>query len=148
MSLWACPSDTLCLSPPQPDHTTPVMIVLALPSGYNYSVFCFSPFFRFLSYPRFLFFSLALFLSAWLGLDTIVQAEGCRAVVFVFTAPRTPLSALWLWTSWGQGLWAGWEVGVVTEDPLASNPPTLSVLLFPKSSFLSNYFCLLSLPGQ
>lgn len=33
----------LCVSPPQPDHSAPVTALLALPTGYNYSVFCCSP---------------------------------------------------------------------------------------------------------
>ncbi len=62
-----------CLSPPRPDHTAPVTTVLALPTGYNYSAFCCSPFSLSLA------LSLSLSLSARLGLDTEVQAEGPRA---------------------------------------------------------------------
>ncbi len=64
-----------CLSPPRPDHTAPVTTVLALPTGYNYSAFCCSPFSLSLS----CFLCLSLSLSARLGLDTEVQAEGRRA---------------------------------------------------------------------
>lgn len=41
----------LRLSPPRPDHTAPVTTVLTLPTGYNYSAFCCSPFSPSLSLP-------------------------------------------------------------------------------------------------
>lgn len=116
----------LCLFPPWPDHTAPVTTVLLLPTGYNYSAFCCYPF------SLSLMFSLPLSLSARLGLDTEVQAEGRGAAALCSQrAERHSLCRGSEQVGGGnakggkgkgrrgvlltgcQGLWAAREVGVV-----------------------------------
>ena len=66
--LRARPGDALTSASLSLSSPAPVTTVLALPTGYNYSAFC-------CSLPLSCF-SLPLSLSAWLGLDTEVQAQG------------------------------------------------------------------------
>lgn len=157
----------LCLSPPRLDHTAPVTTVLALPTGYNYSAFCCSPFFLSLSLSR--VFSVSLSLSS-AGSWHRGPGRGPQGRCFVFTTRWTPLTAPWLWT--GGGWWCergkgkgrrggvthwmprplGWRGGggggVVGEDLLPSNPPTRLPFSVSISSFLFHLLSLsLSVPG-
>lgn len=80
---------TLCVSPPRPDHSAPVTAVHALPTGYNYSVFCCSP------------FSLSHLLSVSLspaGSWHQGPGGGPQGPCFVFTTCWTLLTAPLLWT--------------------------------------------------
>lgn len=84
----------LCVSPPQPDHSTPVTAVLALPTGYNYSVFCCSPFSLSLSHLSSVSLSPA---GSWHQRP----GGGPQGPCFVFTTCWTLLTAPLLWTGRG-----------------------------------------------
>lgn len=84
----------LCVSSPQPDHSAPVTAVLALPTGYNYSVFCCSPF----SLSHLFSVSLSLAESWHQG-----PGGGPQGPCFVFTTRWTLLTAPRLWTGRGGG---------------------------------------------
>lgn len=122
-----------CLSPPQSNRTAPVTSVLTLPTGYNYSAFCCSSFSLSLSHV----FSVSL--SARLGLDTEVQAEGRGAAALCSQHAerhslhrRSQQVGVVEGEEGGGGAFTHWmqrplgcrEVGVVGEDLLPSNPPT------------------------
>lgn len=148
----------LCLSLPWPDHTAPVTTVLALPTGYNYSAFCCTPFS--LSHSSFLCLSLS-------QLGWVLTPRSRRRAAGPLLCVHNTLNATHCTVAlnrWGVvmgkgeregggvthlmprplGLREGGGGGLVGEYLLTSNPPTASALLS-LSPYPVSYFILFTL---